>query len=407
MRRPLPPAAAALALGLAAPAVPAQDLSSDAFREQDYYTALSLWLGEAEDGSAEAKMGLGTLYDLGLGVARDSATAFRWYLEAAEEGLADAQFNVAVMLDAGTGVPQDRAAAALWYARAAAAGNVRAQYNLGILYELGDGVARNPALARAWLAAAAPSLGAARDRLDRLAAAEPAPLAPPRPVSGVLSEIAAVPAEEGTADGTPPEGPGGPHADLVWTAAPGPADARFVVELAARRAAGGFEPVAAAETALSAVSLPAPADRPLLWRVSMVGAGDYAASDWQPVARPAGSGPAGDGDAGDGGTGTADTDAPLGRVRFELPADDTAALMLAAELSAGFRVAGLLIEAARLDAAPGGASVTYAFAADRPLAERIATALPGFGPDAARQAPLPEALPGLVTVAVVGGPAAQ
>ena len=380
----LPAAALAVAAASALGVAVAQDAPEQAFRRQDYAGALELWTAAAEEGSAEAKLGLGTLYDLGLGVARDPAQAFRWYLEAADEGLADAQFNVAVMLDAGTGVPRDRAAAALWYARAAAAGHVRSQYNLGILYELGDGVDRNLALARAWFTAAAPGLGAARERLDALPAAAPGPLAAPRPVAGTLRD-----------DG------GTLRADLVWTAAPEPGGARFAVEIAARRASGGFDPVARTDTALSAIALEVPEGIALLWRVSAVADGDYAASPWRALSDGADA-PAGGGEPDAAGAGTG---APGGRVRFDLTQDDAAALVLAAELSVSFRLAGLMIETARLDGAPGRTQVRYAYGADAELARRIAAALPGLSADGAAQADLPGAVPGLVEIAIVGGPA--
>ena len=337
-----------------------------------FVAALERTLEGVQEGSAEAKLGIGTIHDLGLGVPPDPAEAFRWYLDAAREGLAEAQFNVAVMLDAGTGVPRDRKGAAVWYARAALGGNDRARYNLGVLYELGEGVDRNTTLSRAWLAEVSPRLDAARERL----AAAPPPatgaLAAPRPLAAALQE----------ADGTG-------RADLVWTAAPGPSDVRYVVEIAARLASGGFEPVAHAETALSAASLAVPPDVPLLWRVSAVGAGDYAASPWQSV---------------DGG---GSVEGPEGRARFVLPPDDTAALVLAAELSAAFRVAGLMIEPARLDAEAERTGVVHAFPADTGLAVRVASALPGFGPRGVRRDDLAGPVPGLVEVVVVGGPAAD
>ena len=343
-----------------------------------YAAALESALDGVREGSAEAKLGLGTIYDLGLGVPRDPVRAFRWYEEAAEEGLSDAQFNVAVMLDAGTGVPQDREAAAVWYARAALGGSDRARYNLGILHELGQGVDRNPALSRAWLAEAAPSIDAARARLDTVAPGEAGALAAPRPLAAVLFQ------EDGAG-----------RLDLVWTAGPGPGGVRYMAEVAARRASGGFEPIAHGETALSALSLPVPADVPLLWRVSAVGAGGYAASPWREVGA--------EGEGGTAGPGAA----PIGRARFVLPPDDTAALVLAAELSSAFRVAGLMIEPARLGGSVETTQVVFAYPSDADLAVRVASGLPGPVPRALARGDIADAVPGLVEISVVGGPAAN
>ena len=368
---------------LAAFAASAQDVSVPASGGQDYDAALARLLDEAQEGSAEAKLGLGTLYDLGLGVARDPAKAFRWYLEAAGEGVADAQFNVAVMLDAGTGVPQDRAEAAIWYARAALRGNVRAQYNLGILFEIGDGVDRNAALARAWLGRAALDLDAARTRLEAIEPAAGGPPAPPRILLG----------ERRLEDGAT-------KAELVWTAPEGAADGRFLVEVVARDASGGFVPISETWTELSAALPEVPGGVPLLWRVTAVGQGDYAASRWRTLGGERSDGEAPAARPEEGG--------PLGRVRFELPSDDVAALILAAELSASFRLAGLMVVPASLGAASSRARVRYAYPADEALAVRIAAALPGsVEPELDAGDAGDDPVPGTVRVALSGGPAAN
>ena len=350
----------------------------------DYAATLERLLAEAEDGSAEAKLGLGMLYDLGLGVERDPAAAFRWYGAAAAQGLPEALFNVAVMFDSGTGVARDRRAAAVWYARAALRGNARAQLNLGILFELGDGVDRSLPLARVWLGQAAGSIDRARERLDALPPAAGTPLVPPVPLASALR---------------------GDEAELVWSVPGG--GGPFLVEIVARTASGGFEPVAETRTDLSAALLAAPAGRPLLWRVSALGARDYAPSPWMRLegagADSAGPEPVRPGSIG-GEPVLADGATPIGRVRFALPADDTAALVLAAELAAPFRLAGLMVAPATLGAAAGETRVRYGHESDADLAARIASALPGtIRPELAE---MPDASPGLVEVSLAGGPAA-
>ena len=362
--------ACALVLSAAAAQTPSGTLPGGG---EDTVSLLARWLDEAEDGSAEAKLGLGTLYDLGLGVESDAARAFRWYAEAAEEGLAQAQFNVALMLDEGRGASRDRRAAAGWYARAALRGDARAALNLGILFEMGDGVDRNLALARAWLTESARGLDRAGERLDALPAPGDGPPAAPAPLVSAVR------------DG---------RAELAWTAPGGAADGRFLVEVVARDASGGFAPVTETSTGLSAALVEVPEGIPLLWRVSALGRDDYAASPWQTLGE------------GDGEAARIERGGPIGRVRFELPSDDIAALVLAAELSASFRLAGLMVVPAGLGASPTRARVSYAYASDAALAARIAAALPGsVVPE--RDDGAAAGAPGLVRVALAGGPAAN
>ena len=243
------------------PAAARADTGEAAFARQDYVAAAGLWRAEAATGSAEAKLGLGLIHDLGLGVPRSSAAALRWYLEAAGDGLADAQFNVGVMLDAGTGAPRDAGAAATWYARAAAKGHARAQYNLGLLYESGIGVPRNPDLARAWFEAARPAISAAANRLEGLAPSPTGDGDAPRPVTGALVGPRSV-----------------PRAELVWIAGPG--RGAFEVQIARGPSEGDI--VLSRGTDLSAIALDLAAEEgELAWRVGRTG-GAGAAPAWSP-----------------------------------------------------------------------------------------------------------------------------
>ncbi|WP_244060851.1 tetratricopeptide repeat protein, partial [Aeromonas caviae] len=69
----------------------------------------------AEQGNADAQVGLGSMYELGKGVPQDDKQAVTWYHKAAEQGNAEAQFNLGVMYAKGQGVPQDYKQAAVWY----------------------------------------------------------------------------------------------------------------------------------------------------------------------------------------------------------------------------------------------------------------------------------------------------
>jgi hypothetical protein len=110
------------------------------FRAGRYAEALLAWQHAAVEGSANAALFVGMMYDAGQGVPQSYADALSWYQLAADKGSTEAAFNIGVMHEAGFGVRPDTAEAADWYQRAAAKGSGRAAYNLALLYENGDGV---------------------------------------------------------------------------------------------------------------------------------------------------------------------------------------------------------------------------------------------------------------------------
>lgn len=378
----------------------AQQTGAEAFAAGDYAAAMTLWREEAAAGSAEAQLGLGQLFDLGLGTAPDAAVAFRWYLRAAEAGVPAAQFNVAVMLDAGTGRPRDVAAAAGWYGRAAANGHARAQYNLGLLYERGEGVDRNADLARLWLSRAAESLPAAAERLTGLAPVAPGDrrLAEPRTLTA--SVIAGV----GVLDAGPPSGwtaieadaastlPQASHrrAELTWTAPPSPEGAVFFVDMVRLNEGDGaptrFGPVA---LAASAVSVTVPPDGALFaWRVGQadLAAGTYTSTPWQPVRSE-----------------PAEAALPDGFVTIEVAPEDAPAARLADGFATRLAMAGIWSRIEISDAPAEVTSVRYRFAPDAALGRDVAEALPALSAaDAARDDAL-DVAPGEVRVRLVGG----
>ena len=73
----------------------------------------------AEAGDAEAQVGLGGLFYLGQGVAKDEVEAVKWYRKAAEQGIAMAQINLGVRYANGTGVAKDQVEAYAWFNLAA------------------------------------------------------------------------------------------------------------------------------------------------------------------------------------------------------------------------------------------------------------------------------------------------
>ena len=83
-------------------------------------------LKKASQGNAEAQYTLGTMYELGEGVAEDDAEAFKWFSLAASHGYAKAQNNLGYMYDLGEGIAQDNLRAYMWKDLAAAQGEIDA-----------------------------------------------------------------------------------------------------------------------------------------------------------------------------------------------------------------------------------------------------------------------------------------
>ncbi|MGE0196225.1 MAG: tetratricopeptide repeat protein, partial [Methylocystis sp.] len=109
----------------------------------------------AEPGRAPAQYRLGSIYERGLGDARDYARARLWYERAAEAGNARAMHNYAVLLAEGGDGKPDYAGSAEWFRRAAEFGVRDSQFNLAILYARGLGVSRDLQQSYAWFSAAA------------------------------------------------------------------------------------------------------------------------------------------------------------------------------------------------------------------------------------------------------------
>ena len=110
-----------------------------AYRQGDYATALKKWMPLAERGNFIAQFNVGTMYQNGHGVTKDTETAFKWYKKSAEKGYSYAQSEVALMYFTGMGVPQDKKEGFRWIKLAAEQGNGIAQVNLGRAYAIGYG----------------------------------------------------------------------------------------------------------------------------------------------------------------------------------------------------------------------------------------------------------------------------
>jgi len=125
----------------------AADLAAglEAFRREDYATALRELTPPAAAGDSSAQFHLGQLYARGLGVEQNHDRAAQLYTMASNAGMALAQYELGSMYFAGSGVPKDNARAVYWYERAAEQGLAEAQFSLGLAYDMGVGTVQDPA----------------------------------------------------------------------------------------------------------------------------------------------------------------------------------------------------------------------------------------------------------------------
>jgi len=107
-------------------------------------------LPKAEAGDAEAQYDIGSMYEKGNGVAKDSAKAFEWYLKSAKQGYDKGAYEVGHSYLRGVGVEQNYDKALKWLNAAAEHNNVRAFYYLGTMYEKGSGVTQDLDKALRW-----------------------------------------------------------------------------------------------------------------------------------------------------------------------------------------------------------------------------------------------------------------
>lgn len=92
-----------------------------AFDKGDYARAMSEWQSAADKGDAEGQLGLGKLFEFGLGdLAQNYKRADFWYRKAAEQNNAEAQYRLALIWAVGgDDFPPDRAEAYKWLVLAA------------------------------------------------------------------------------------------------------------------------------------------------------------------------------------------------------------------------------------------------------------------------------------------------
>jgi hypothetical protein len=198
---PIEPASSAETALDASSAATGLDKGRAAHRRGDYDTAFRELLPLAEQGVAEAQLGVGVMYSDGQGVAADPSEAVKWLRRAAEQGLADAQLSLANMYFLGRQIPGDPAEAVRWYRRAAEQGHPQAQFSLASMYSVGSGVAQDYVLAYMWCTVSDAGSGARRcdrvaDKMTKEQVARARELASkfvPRPERSARSESGTIP----------------------------------------------------------------------------------------------------------------------------------------------------------------------------------------------------------------------
>ena len=108
---------------------------------KDSANALKCFRKAADQDHALAQLALGRFYREGrLGLEKNPQEAVAWFRKAAEQGDAWGQSELALMYELGEGVAQDSAEAVRWYARAADQALPVAQFDLAYMYANGKGV---------------------------------------------------------------------------------------------------------------------------------------------------------------------------------------------------------------------------------------------------------------------------
>jgi uncharacterized protein len=109
-------------------------------QENHDYREASKWFQlAANQGLSGAQVGLGFLYDIGLGVEKDFDQAARWYGLAAAQGNPDGEFDLAMCYLHGEGVEQDQTLARKWFSSALQHGDGgRSLDGIGLTYEDGQ-----------------------------------------------------------------------------------------------------------------------------------------------------------------------------------------------------------------------------------------------------------------------------
>ena len=122
----------------------------DAYKKQDYLTAIIEWMPLAKEGNMLAQYNIGRMFYLGQGVPMDYSKAFKWFKKSAKQDHSDTQVFMGNLYDRGHGVLKNFKVAAKWFKLAAAQNNAMAQSKLGVMYAKGEGVIKDQMKAYMW-----------------------------------------------------------------------------------------------------------------------------------------------------------------------------------------------------------------------------------------------------------------
>jgi TPR repeat protein len=68
-------------------------------KRKNWNNIFALWHSAASQGYKRAQFYVGTCYDHGQGVKKDTKEAFKWYLKAAKQGHMESQYNIGFFLE--------------------------------------------------------------------------------------------------------------------------------------------------------------------------------------------------------------------------------------------------------------------------------------------------------------------
>ena len=127
----------------------------NAYQNQQFDSAESLWGSLANDGDVNAQYALGVMHLRQEASDSSPVAAFSWFEKAASQGHATAMFNLGVAYWEGAGVAQDKSKALELWQEAALKGDSGAQFNLGLAYYIGEERTADLDQASKWIGLAA------------------------------------------------------------------------------------------------------------------------------------------------------------------------------------------------------------------------------------------------------------
>ncbi|MDE2165930.1 MAG: sel1 repeat family protein [Alphaproteobacteria bacterium] len=126
-----------------------------AFKHQDYTSAMQLFHQGADHSYAPAQYMIGWIYMRGSGVQKDDSQALQWFRKAADQGYPAAEDMIGWLYAHGAGVQTDYSQALQWFRKAADRGDPTGEDDIGRLYARGWGMQKDYSQALQWFRKAA------------------------------------------------------------------------------------------------------------------------------------------------------------------------------------------------------------------------------------------------------------